>query len=130
MRSRSAEFHLNLTRVGVFGFSAGAITAINLTIDDAADARPDFVGTIYGHMLPVKPPSPARPLFVAVADDDVAFAKQGFGLVESWRKAGGSDELHWYEGGGHGFGSNTHGTTSDQWFEQFSLWMKVRKFTK
>lgn len=97
---RANEWKLDPSRIGVLGFSAGAITAINLTVADAPDARPDFVGALCGHMLPVKAPSQPQPLFLAVADDDVAFAKQGFGLIESWRRAGGSVELHWYEGGG------------------------------
>lgn len=127
IRARSGDWGVDPHRVGVLGFSAGAITAINLTVDNAADARPDFVGALYGHMLPVTAPAKPQPLFVAVADDDVAFAKQGFGLVDSWRKAGGSVELHWYAGGGHGFGSSKQGTTSDQWFTQFTGWLRAKK---
>jgi acetyl esterase/lipase len=81
-------------------------------------------------MLAVKPPKQPQPLCLAVADNDVAFAKQGFDLLESWRDAGGSVELHWYEGGGHGFGSAPQGTTSDHWFDQFSSWLKARKLVK
>jgi dipeptidyl aminopeptidase/acylaminoacyl peptidase len=62
-----------------------------------------------------------------MASDDQLFNKQGFGLIESWQKAGGSVELHYYQGGGHGFGSRPQGTTSDLWFEQFMAWMKVKK---
>lgn len=128
IRARAGEWGVNPARVGVLGFSAGAITVVNLAVADASDARPDFVGALYGHMLPVTPPARPQPLFLAVADDDVAFAKQGVGLVDSWRKAGGSVELHWYEGGGHGFGSQKMGTTSDQWFTQFVGWLRARKF--
>lgn len=130
IRSRAGEWQIDSGRVGVLGFSAGAITAVNLAVADAADARPDFVGAIYGHMLPVKAPSHPQPLFLAVADDDVAFSKQGFGLIESWRSAGGSVEMHWYEGGGHGFGSAKQGTTSDHWSDQFFYWMKARKLIR
>jgi acetyl esterase/lipase len=130
VRARAAGWGIDPHRVGVLGFSAGAITAINLTVDNADDARPDFVGALYGHMLPVAAPAQPPPLFLAVADDDVAFAKQGAGLIESWRKEKGSVELHWYEGGGHGFGSAKKGTTSDFWFDQYLSWLKAKKFVK
>ena len=65
-------------------------------------------------------------MFAAMAADDMLFNKQGFGLLESWTKAGGSVEFHMYQGGGHGFGSHKKGTTSDLWFEQFMAWMKAK----
>jgi dipeptidyl aminopeptidase/acylaminoacyl peptidase len=58
------------------------------------------------------------------------FNKQGFGLVESWQKAGGSVELHYFEGGSHGFGSHKKGTTSDLWFDEYMAWMKAKGFLK
>jgi dipeptidyl aminopeptidase/acylaminoacyl peptidase len=54
------------------------------------------------------------------------FGGQGFGLIESWKRAGGSVEFHYYSGGGHGFGSYKKGTTSDLWFDQFMAWMKAK----
>ena len=130
IRREATSWKLDPARIGVLGFSAGAITAINMAVSDVADARPDFVGAFYGHMLPVKVPSRPQPLFLAVADDDPAFSRQGFGLVDSWRRAGGSVELHWYEGGGHGFGSIPHGSTSDHWIEQFTYWLEAKKILK
>lgn len=127
VRARAGEWHIDPKRVGLLGFSAGAITTIETAVADAPGAGPDFIASIYGHMLAVIPPGTPQPLFAAVADDDVAFAKQGFGLIDSWRKAGGLVELHWYSGGGHGFGSHKKGTTSDHWFEQFMAWMRVQK---
>jgi hypothetical protein len=47
-------------------------------------------------------------------------------MVESWQRGGGSVDFHWYEGGGHGFGSDKKGTTSDLWFEEFIAWMRAR----
>jgi acetyl esterase/lipase len=127
IRARAVEWKIDPKRVGLLGFSAGAITTVETAVADAPDARPDFIAPIYGHMLAVTPPASPQPLFAAVADDDVAFAKQGVGLIDSWRRAGGSVELHWYSGGEHGFGSHKKGTTSDLWFEQFMAWMRAQK---
>ena len=80
-------------------------------------------------MSSVAPPKDPMPLFVALAADDPLFGNQGFGLIEDWHSAGGATELHWYQGGGHGFGSFTKGTTSDRWFDQFVGWLKAEGFT-
>jgi acetyl esterase/lipase len=127
IRGNAARWGVDTARVGMLGFSAGARTAMVTTLADAPDARPDFVAPIYGPMTAVTPPPQPQPMFAAMASDDPLFNKQGFGLIESWQKAGGSVEFHYYQGGDHGFGSQAKGTTSDHWFEQFMAWMKAMK---
>lgn len=124
IRANAAKWGVDTKRVGMIGFSAGAMTTLRTTLLDAPDARPDFVAPIYGSMRAVTPPKSPQPLFVALSSDDQLFNKEGFGLVESWQKAGGKVELHYYLNGGHGFGSQTQNTTSDLWFGQFMAWMK------
>ena len=127
IRSNAARWGVDTARVGLLGFSAGATTVMATTLANAPDARPDFVAPIYGPMNAVVPPANPQPMFAAMASDDPLFNKQGFGLIESWQKAGGSVEFHYYQGGGHGFGSRRQGTTSDLWFEQFMAWMKAKR---
>ncbi len=130
IRGNAAKWGVDPKRVGIVGFSAGAMTTMATTLADAPDARPDFIAPIYGFMGPVTPPAKPQPMFAAIAGDDSLLAHTGFGLIESWTKAGGSAELHWYSGGGHGFGSHKKGTTSDLWFDQFVAWMKAQGFLK
>ena len=127
IRSRAAEWNIDPNRTGMIGFSAGAMTTLTLTLENRAGARPSFVGIIYGPMLAVTVPPEAPPLFAALAADDPLFGHEGFGLIESWQKAGRPVELHFYEHGDHGFGMRTLGTTSDLWFEEFITWLKDRK---
>lgn len=126
IRAGAGKWGVDTKRVGMLGFSAGAMTTLATTLANAPDARPDFIAPIYGMMVPVTPPTNPQPMFAALASDDPLFNSQGFGLVESWQKAGGSVELHYYEGGNHGFGSHKKGTTSDLWFDQFMAWMKAK----
>lgn len=126
IRANAAKWGVDPARLGMIGFSAGAMTTLRTSLRNAPDARPDFIAPIYGQMAAVAPPPNPQPLFTALASDDPLFNKQGFGLVESWQKAGGSVELHYYSGGGHGFGSQKTGTTSELWFEQVMAWMKAR----
>jgi len=127
VRQRAREWGVDPARVGLVGFSAGAITALQVALEDDAPSRPDFVASIYGPLNEVSPPADAPPLFVAFAADDPIFGHRGFGLVESWIKAHRAVELHMYEKGGHGFGMNQRGTSSDQWIDEFFWWMKSRR---
>jgi acetyl esterase/lipase len=130
IRGNAAKWGIDTKRVGMVGFSAGAMTTLATTLADDPAARPDFIAPIYGMMYAVTPPANPQPMFAALASDDPLFNKQGFGLVESWQKAGGSVEFHYYQGGGHGFGAQKKGTTSDLWFEQFAAWMKAQGLLK
>ncbi|MFV3126953.1 alpha/beta hydrolase [Niveispirillum sp. KHB5.9] len=126
VRAKAGEWKIDPARVGMIGFSAGAMTALQVTLANLPDARPDFVGLIYGPTNHVSVPAGAPPMFTALAADDPLFGRSGFGLVEAWQKAGSPVELHFYERGDHGFGMKIQGTTSDLWPGQFHTWLKVR----
>jgi acetyl esterase/lipase len=125
VRTRAAAWHIDPRRVGMLGFSAGAMTALDATLQDKAP-RPDFTALIYGPMTPVSAPAPLPPLFLALAADDPLFGNSGFGIVDSWKRSGAPVELHYYEHGGHGFGLHHQGASSDLWLEQFVQWLEAR----
>lgn len=124
VRSNAAKWKIDPARVGMIGFSAGAMTALNAAL--AANDQPAFFGYIYGPMTAITVPDKAPPMFAALAIDDNPFGRQGFAIVESWRKAGRPVELHAYERGGHGFGMGIAGTTTTQLMDEFLVWMKSR----
>ena len=123
VRERSAQWHIDPKRVGLVGFSAGAMTALQVTLSKDTP-RPAFVGLIYGPLAPVEVPSDAPPLFAALAADDPLFAHAGFGLIDNWRNAGHPVEFHLYQNGGHGFGMHSKSTPA-LWPEEFLAWMKA-----
>lgn len=126
VRAGGAKWHVDPARVGIIGFSAGAMTALQSVLIGQGDARPTFVGYVYGPMVPVAVPAGAPPLFAALALDDPLFGHQGFGIVQAWQKAGVPVELHAYERGDHGFGTGHPGTTSTLVMEEFRLWLASR----
>ena len=130
VHERASTWQVDPKRIGVLGFSAGAIAALGATLASVRDARPAFAGIIYGRMLAVAVPANAPPLFVAFAADDPFLGSQGFALVQSWRAAGKLSELHSYERGGHGFGMKRQGFTSDYWDDQFLGWLRAGGFLK
>jgi acetyl esterase/lipase len=129
VRANAAAWHVDPAKVGILGFSAGAITVLAATQANAADARPDFVGMIYGTTQGADVPPHAPPLFSAIAADDRFFKAQDLSLLHAWRISGASVEFHLYSAGGHGFASQPNGTTSDAWFDQYALWLKDNHIT-
>lgn len=129
VRLDAARLGADPHRIGLLGFSAGALATLAATQAEAAGARPDFVGLIYSPTRAAPVPRNAPPLFDALAADDRFFGKDDLGLIEAWRRSGASVEFHLYSAGGHGFASQPQGTTSDAWFDQFALWLKASRFT-
>jgi acetyl esterase/lipase len=124
VRRRASEWGVDAKRVGFVGFSAGGITAANVSTLDAT-GRPDFVGIIYGalhHPVPVDAP----PAFIAASVDDGLLGGAAIPIFQAWRAAGRPAELHLYEKGGHGWGMTPHGLTSDHWFEEFVWWLRAQ----
>lgn len=126
VRNRAAEWSVDPDRVGMIGFSAGAMTTLATALRNDPAARADFIGLIYGRLAAVQVPQPAPPLFAAIAADDPLIGTGDFGLIRSWREAKAPVEFHLYEQGGHGFGMRQLSTTSDLWAGQFHAWMKAR----
>ncbi|BCA63883.1 esterase [Sphingomonas sp. HMP9] len=122
VRARATEWKIDPARVGMVGFSAGAMTTMATTLA-APDTHLAFIAPIYGSMEAVSVPADAPPLFAVLAANDPLFANKGFGLIESWQKAGKPVEFHLYQAGGHGFGLGKTGTTSTGWFEDFMHWL-------
>ena len=123
VRTKAAQFHIDPDRIGMIGFSAGAVTAMKVATTYTPSSRPDFVASIYG-VMPDRPvPTDAPPLFVAVAADDPLMADTAQPMFNAWRTAGKSAELHIYQAGKHGFGMVEHGTSSDHWIDEFYWWL-------
>ena len=124
IRARAGEWGVDPDRIGMVGFSAGAMTTIATTLA-VPETRPAFIAPIYGPMEAVDVPADAPPMFVVLAADDRLFANRGFGLIEAWQRAGRPVEFHLYQNGGHGFGLGNPGKTSLGWFDAFMRWMDL-----
>lgn len=129
LRDHASAFGIDPQRVGMVGFSAGAMTTLNVSVGPDRSALPNFAAIIYGPMYPVAVPKDAPPAFFAVANDDPLFGHSA-GLDESWQAAGRPVEAHRYEHGGHGFAGGNKGTTSDHWFDELCWWLADRGLLK
>lgn len=123
---RAQEWGVDVNRIGMIGFSAGAGLTMHATLNSKS-MKLAFIGPIYGGMGPVEVPKNAPPMFNVIATDDFLFLGQT-GVIESWYKAGIPVEFHLYQNGGHGFGLGNPNRTSNRWFEAFTYWLDVNGF--
>lgn len=129
VRSRP-DWGVDPHRLGMIGFSAGARLSRDVALTASADDEPSFIGPIYGPMYAVTVPPQAPPLFTVLAADDPLFAHSGFGILDSWIKAGKPAELHVFQSGGHGFSVGRPGETTATWLDTFLVWLRQNRFVQ
>lgn len=145
IRSRAAEWNLDLKRIGVVGFSAGGEVAALLVYSptagdpNAADAidrmncRADFQIVIYPGPLgvPTGPiPADAPPAFFLVANDDTSHVGPVLAQLEKYREAKRPVEVHLYARGGHGFnlGNRSKLASIHSWPQRMADWLADNGF--
>ncbi|WP_395395942.1 alpha/beta hydrolase (plasmid) [Novosphingobium sp. BL-8A] len=126
VRSRAKTWKVDAGRVGMIGFSAGAMTTLNAVLTATPGKGPDFIGYIYGPQARVEVPTQAPPMFDAIAFDDPLFKSMGFPIAEAWKEAKRPVELHAYQRGGHGFGAGIPGTTTTMLMDEFASWLRMQ----
>jgi len=126
--SKAKEWNVNVNKIGMMGFSAGAGLTMATTLQ-SKKVKLAFISPIYGGMDAVEVPKNAPPMFVALAADDFLFHGD-FGIIKSWYDAKIPVELHLYQNGGHGFGLGNPDRTSNKWFDAYMHWLNVNGFLK
>jgi len=127
VRRRAVEWGVVPDRIGIMGFSAGAVVTMKVALEHDADSRPDFAAPIYAPEIEEAPvPADAPPLFVLCASDDPISAESSPRIYARWRSAGVPAELHLYDRGGHGFGMRKQGLPIDTWIERLGDWLETR----
>lgn len=106
LRRHAAEFGIDPDRIGIMGFSAGALLSIDVALNHTPESRPNLVAPIYGEItdLPDTLPADAAPLFVAAPEYDIFNGLTAIDLVLKWREARLPAEAHYFAYEGHGFG--------------------------
>src|SRR5260370_30378294 len=105
VREHAEEWHIDPTKVGILGFSAGGYVATRAALDHTAANRPAFVASIYGcceNPAELKIPDDAPPIFFLHAYNDPVSTTSP-SLFLAWQAAKKPPELHSYVAGRHGF---------------------------
>ena len=133
VRGRAGEWHVNPSRVGIMGFSAGgevaALAATRFHGEGQESTRPDFTALIYPgiradtYTIPDNMP----PTFLLCADNDRGPSTALSVLYPKLKAANVQTEVHVYALGGHGFGinPNTRNTApvATTWWLRFGDWL-------
>ena len=131
VRSGAPKYGVAADRIGMMGFSAGAMTTVSVVLEGDATTRPNFAAPIYGANASDKVPTKdSPPLFMAVAaDDKLTAASESIEMFTAWQSAGVPAELHVYENGGHGFGRGKPNTATAKWTDAFDAWLTLHGLT-
>lgn len=128
IEKNSKEWNVDMKRIGMMGFSAGAGLTMETTLK-SNKVKLAFIAPIYGGMNAVEVPKNAPPMFAVIATDDFLFGGN-FGIIKSWYDAKIPVEFHLYQNGGHGFGLGNPNRTSNKWFDAYIHWLDVNGFLK
>ncbi|MFL6210979.1 MAG: alpha/beta hydrolase [Pyrinomonadaceae bacterium] len=132
VRQHAAEWGVAPDRVGLIGFSAGAMVTSGALLQQDAALRPNFAAMIYGGPFGRTPAIPAQlpPMFLAWAQDDAVALAPVVKFHDALKAAGHKPEVHIFSAGGHGFGMRKQGTSSDLWIDEFCYWLAAQGFTR
>lgn len=130
IRTNALHYRVAADRIGVIGFSAGAVTAIGLALSPDASVRPNFAIAAYGGMPANQAPvAGGPPVFIVAAQDDREVpSAESVNIFQSWTKADLPAELHLYEEGGHGFGMRSRNLPVDTWPLALEAWLANRGY--
>jgi acetyl esterase/lipase len=128
VRDNAAQWHIDPARIGMIGFSAGAMTSLQTVLASKPGERPAFFGYIYGPQARIDVPADASPMFDAIALDDPLFPSMGFPIAQAWQTAKRPVEIHGYQQGSHGFGLGKPNTTTTLLMDEFTAWLSMQGF--
>jgi acetyl esterase/lipase len=150
-RTHASDWHINPSRIGVMGFSAGANLAVLLSthpddqhvestpaapdVDTHMDARANFAIIVYPAYLAVPPEQVALdpvyapnqftpPTFLIQAENDKGYGKNALVYYRALMDANVPAELHYFASGGHGFGMNPVGAPEEHWPKLAANWLR------
>ena len=148
VRSHAAEWHIDPTRIGVLGFSAGAHLSAALSthfeprlydpIDDAdkISCRPDFAVIVYPGYLALSEQnfapnaeihvtSQTPPSFIVQAEDDPVHVENSTVYFLALKNAKVPAEMHLYANGGHGYGLRRTELPVTSWPRLVETWLQT-----
>lgn len=116
VRANAAQWHLDPSRIGMLGSSAGGGVAIGAELRKGSEAGPAFIGTLYGpSLMDVTVPKDAPPLFMATEADHGPVTEGLLALFPIWKGAGRSAELHIFQ---------TPRLETRLWLDRFVDWLR------
>ena len=116
VRRDAAKYGIDPDRIGIMGFSAGAVLTLCAAMDHSRRSRPDFAVPVYGGWVdPITVPRDACPLYLVYPENDIFPKEMTYAIYEAWRAAGVPAHFATIPEACHGFGPGIPGTPSASW---------------
>ncbi len=150
VRAHADQWQIDVEKIGVLGFSAGAVTAARTALadrrlyvpQDEVDElpyRPNLAVLLYSGGLvndartalreDVKVTADAPPMFLTHAFDDRVPAESSVQLFLALKRVEVPAELHVFHAGGHGYGLRNHPQFPvTRWPRQCEAWLRQHKW--
>lgn len=129
IREHAARY--GIKKLGMMGFSAGAITTLHQVQFHSKNTRPDIAAAIYGGWNDsFTVPEDGMPLFLCSPVKDVFTPEESLLVYLAWQKAGLPVEHHFFQAAEHGFGAGGTGHGVDAWMDLLTAYMKDVNFLK
>ncbi|MCC8198557.1 MAG: alpha/beta hydrolase [Tannerellaceae bacterium] len=131
VRQEADRWNIQPDKIGIMGFSAGAMLTMQVAIHHTEKSRPDLVAPIYGNWEgTVTVPEDAAPLFMCLPQFDNFFPDPmtNFVIYRAWQQAKVPAEIHFFYEAEHGFGMKKEGKAVDSWADLFYNFMKSIHF--
>jgi hypothetical protein len=127
VRQHAAELGISPDKVGIMGFSAGALLTSNVIYIHDDQSRPNLAVFIYGRGVTSTIPDP-MPLFMCSPVNDGNPADGLFAMHQNWKVAGAPSGLQFIYDARHGDGLQYNGKEWNEWIDNLYNFMKAVNF--
>ncbi len=129
IREHAADWGLDADRIGIMGFSAGAITSMHQALFNTAESKPNFTAIFYGGWTDdCKLLENTAPIFICSPANDVFMPEEALNVLKACRTAMTPVEYQVFWDCEHGFGALPTDKNVGNWMSQMTGFMKDVNF--
>jgi len=128
VRKNAAKWNLKPDKIGMIGFSAGGMVALDVAFNHSELSKPNIIGVMYGVFGAKGVPADPMPLFVGATQREALGGT--FALYQSWCEKRLPAEIHSFTSSNHGFGYRENNDSVNIWIELFYNFLMRTGFIK
>ena len=126
VRKNAEKWSLNTDKIGMIGFSAGGMVALDVAFNHTELSKPNILGVLYGVFGVKGVPEDPMPLFIGSTQYEAL--GDAADLYQSWCEKRLPSEIHSFSGSNHGFGYRFNDDSVNIWIDLFCNFMKTTGF--
>ena len=126
VRKNADKWKVKTDKIGMIGFSAGGMVALDVAFNHTAQSKPNIIGIMYGVFGAKGVPADPMPMFMASSQNEATGGAAA--LYASWCAARLPAEIHSFTLANHGFGYRENGDSVNIWIHLFYNFLKKTGF--